>query len=247
MMREDRGPGTLIKLLLLVACCWLGGGGRAGAVEVIAGPTVEVLPAERAAVIRWTTDVECGRRVKYGFWQDRLDQKAGEGVGTNHEVKLTDLAPGTCYYTVGTARKVLVTGQFTMREAAGKGGPLTGEKTPPVAEGKRRETPLRAPPASATWGNLETLEDHFDRHGRDVGARTPEDYARLAWEFLQRAMDEGLPAKQDPDDGTLRVYDAKTGAFAAYNRNGTTKTYFKPESPGYWGRQPGRPVRLKRK
>ena len=31
-----------------------------------------------------------------------------------------------------------------------------------------------------------------------------------------------------------------------YNRDGTTKTYFKPGSPDYFDRQPGRPVKLNR-
>ena len=54
----------------------------------------------------------------------------------------------------------------------------------------------------------------------------------------------GLPAKRDAD-GSLRVFDPATGAFAAYNRDGTTKTYFKPGSPGYFERQPGTPVDLR--
>jgi hypothetical protein len=43
----------------------------------------------------------------------------------------------------------------------------------------------------------------------------------------------------------LRVWDPKTRSFAAYTREGLTKTYFKPGSPDYFERQPGRPVRLK--
>ena len=101
-----------------------------------------------------------------------------------------------------------------------------------------------APRAAETWGNLATLPDHFARHGSDFAATSAEDYARLAWQFLQRARAKGLPAKVDPT-GTLRVYDPGTGAFAAYNRNGTTKTFFKPGSPGYFDRQPGRPINLK--
>jgi pyocin large subunit-like protein len=46
--------------------------------------------------------------------------------------------------------------------------------------------------------------------------------------------------KWDDSDQSLRVYDPKTRAFAAYNRDGTTKTYFRPNSPTYWDRQPGR-------
>ena len=66
----------------------------------------------------------------------------------------------------------------------------------------------------------------------------------MASAFLQRARVEGLPAKVD-SSGVLRVFDPRSGAFAAYNRNGTTKTFFKPGSPGYFDRQPGRPVNLK--
>ena len=44
----------------------------------------------------------------------------------------------------------------------------------------------------------------------------------------------------DDSDGTIRVWDPKTRAFAAYNRDGTTRTYFKPGSPDYFERQPGR-------
>ena len=43
-------------------------------------------------------------------------------------------------------------------------------------------------------------------------------------------------------DGTVRVFDPKTGAFASFNRDGTAKTYFRPGNSGYWQRQPGRPI-----
>ncbi len=39
-------------------------------------------------------------------------------------------------------------------------------------------------------------------------------------------------------------FDPKTRAFAAYNRDGTTRTFFKPNSRDYFDRQPGRPVKL---
>jgi pyocin large subunit-like protein len=41
------------------------------------------------------------------------------------------------------------------------------------------------------------------------------------------------------------VYDPGTRAFGAYNRDGTTKTFFKPGTRDYFERQPGRPVNLK--
>jgi pyocin large subunit-like protein len=66
----------------------------------------------------------------------------------------------------------------------------------------------------------------------------------MAWEFLQRAKTEGLPAKQD-ETGVLRVFDPGSGAFAAYNRDQTTKTFFKPGSRDYFARQPGHSIDLK--
>ena len=66
----------------------------------------------------------------------------------------------------------------------------------------------------------------------------------MAWEFLERARKEGLPAKVDSEK-VLRVYDPKTRAFAAYNRDGTAKTFFKARNRRYFERQPGKQVNLK--
>jgi hypothetical protein len=95
-----------------------------------------------------------------------------------------------------------------------------------------------------TWGNPASLPDHFARHGADFGARSPDEYARLAEQFLRRARMEGLPAKVD-DRGVLRIFDPATRTFGAYNRNGTAKTFFKPGSSGYFDRQPGQRVDLR--
>ena len=63
----------------------------------------------------------------------------------------------------------------------------------------------------------------------------------MATEFLRRARTEGLPAKLDAD-GVLRVFDPQSGAFGAYNRDGTTRTFFKPGNRAYFERQPGRSI-----
>jgi pyocin large subunit-like protein len=142
---------------------------------------------------------------------------------------------------VGTARYALSTNAFTVPRPPG------GEVDVPGAPGASDlvsapvATPVEAPrppPARVTWGHLPTLRDHFERHGPDFGSRDAEDYARQAWEFRQRAIREGWAAKRD-EEGVVRIYDARSGGFAAYNRNGTTKTYFKPRSRSYFDRQPG--------
>jgi hypothetical protein len=108
--------------------------------------------------------------------------------------------------------------------------------------------------AAESWGRPETLADHFNRHGADFGATSAEQYAQQASRFLQESQANGLPTKID-SKGIIRVYDPKTNTFGAYNPNGTTATFYKPQpkspsNPGghkfatneeYWNSQPGTP------
>jgi hypothetical protein len=87
------------------------------------------------------------------------------------------------------------------------------------------------------WGNPKTLADHFERHGADFLASDAEDYARQARAFYLNREQHQM--KTDAD-GTVRLYDATTNAFGAYNADGTTKTYFMPDNgQAYFDRQPG--------
>jgi hypothetical protein len=224
----------------------------ASSVEITQGPLVT--PAETSARITWTTDVECGTTVRFGLQPQQLTRKEEGSVGTNHAVELSGLQPGTTYhFTAGTAKRALQTGQFTTlgkatgatpppkKTEATKPAPLPpAQNVKPPEPAKKTYTP---PPAEKTWGDMDSLEDHYIRHGPDFQSRSAREYAAQAWLFLQRAKDEGLPAKQD-DDGTIRIWDPKSRTFAAYNRDFTTKTYFRPNSSSYFERQPGRKVRV---
>ena len=225
----------------------------AQAVELLSQP--EVVPNSTGAVVTWKTDVDCGTRLSYGLNAAQLTQKAAGPVTSVHAVTLESLRPGTTYhYSVGSARTKLHTGTFTTtsgtQAAATTPKPsfmrrvlnaiMPGKKTP-IEE--RPAVAAQAPPASQTWGNMYSLRDHYERHGRDFGSKNADDYAAQAWHFLQRARTENLPMKLDNTDGTLRVFDPKSRAFAAYTKTGRTKTYFRPDSPTYWQRQPGRLVK----
>jgi hypothetical protein len=228
----------------------------AGAVELPAPPSVDAVTST-SAIVRWYTDVETGTRVHYGLEPNRLTHFAEGGIGTLHEVTLTGLQPGTPYYfSVATSRKLLATGTFTT--SASPVSNTAPASTSPMAmvrgfinrwrSDAPKETPTtpaaaeRTPPAAATWGNPASLQDHFARHGADFRARSAEDYAAQAWQFRQRARAGGLLVKVD-DAGVQRVFDPRSGAFAAYNPDGTTKTYFKPGNPNYFDKQPGRIIR----
>jgi hypothetical protein len=94
--------------------------------------------------------------------------------------------------------------------------------------GPGKPEPVRLP-TSTTWGRPDSLDDHFVRHGADFGARTADEYAAMASEFLQRGVAAGLPTKIDPKTGVIRIYDPATNTFGSYNPNGTTATFFKPD------------------
>lgn len=100
--------------------------------------------------------------------------------------------------------------------------------------------------AKDSWGNPKTLADHFQRHGGDFGARSADEYAQQASGFLQRGIKGGAQVKVD-SRGVIRVYDPKTDTFGAYNPNGTTRTFYKPDprihgyptNQAYFDAQPG--------
>jgi hypothetical protein len=109
------------------------------------------------------------------------------------------------------------------------------------------ETGVMDLPASTTWGRADSLTDHFARHGADFGATTEVEYAQRASGFFQRGLQDGLPTKINPKDGSIRIYDPQSNTFGAYNANGTTRTFYKPDPAqhgyatnwDYWLAQPG--------
>ena len=92
----------------------------------------------------------------------------------------------------------------------------------------------------ALWGNPDTLQGHFDKHGSDFSATDPIDYANQAQKFFESNVGVS-PTKVDPSTGVIRVYDPTTNTFGSYNPDGSTRTLFKPSSPNYFDRQPGTP------
>ena len=224
----------------VVFIAWLLVASVAFGLELTVPPTVELSPSN--AVVHWRTDVASGTHVQISpasaktFVPDKTPS-------AEHTVIVTGLRPGVNYsVVVGSARVWLATNSFT---TTGTLQPATvGAATSEIKPARPSAAKLPAPPTRKIWGNPESLPDHFARHGGDFHARDADDYARLSWEFLQRAKAEGLPAKVD-ETGVLRVFDPQSGTFAAYNRDGTTKTFFKPGSRDYFERQPGKSVNLK--
>ena len=92
--------------------------------------------------------------------------------------------------------------------------------------------------SSKSWGNESTLQDHFERHGSDFGAKSPNEYAQKANEFYNNKSK--YQVKVD-ENGVIRVYDPRTNTFGSYNSDGTTRTFYKPTGgQNYFNSQPGK-------
>ena len=89
----------------------------------------------------------------------------------------------------------------------------------------------------SNWGSPNTLEKHFENHGKDFGAKNELDYAKKANDFYKNAQKNGYE-KILGKDGVQRIYDTKENTFGSYNPDGTTRTYFKPsDGQSYWENQ----------
>jgi hypothetical protein len=91
-----------------VCACCLGVPAATNAQSVVRGPYLQ-LGTPDGVIVRWRTDVSTDSRVLYGDAPGNLLQAVNDPTsGTDHEVALTGLDPGTAYYyAVGTSTAVL--------------------------------------------------------------------------------------------------------------------------------------------
>ena len=81
------------------------------------------------------------------------------------------------------------------------------------------------------------LRDHFAKHGHEFRAVSEAKYLELA-QTLRDAKVGGNILEGVRSDGVRTRFDKKSGAFLAYNEDGTIRTMFKPnDGEAYYWRQ----------
>ena len=84
------------------------------------------------------------------------------------------------------------------------------------------------------------LEEHYEQHGAEFGRITKQDYLRQA-QLLRDAAVGGPVLETVRADRVTTRYDRETGAFIAFNPDGTIRTFFKPnDGERYYRRQAAR-------
>jgi pyocin large subunit-like protein len=108
----------------------------------------------------------------------------------------------------------------------------------------QRPTSTTPPHAAApsAWANIgfasrERLLEHYQKHGAEFGAVTIEEYLRQA-QALRDSPVGGSVLEAVRSDGVTTRFDRSTGAFIAFNSDGTIRTCFKPNNgENYFRRQ----------
>jgi pyocin large subunit-like protein len=97
--------------------------------------------------------------------------------------------------------------------------------------------------AGKSWGagvgfaDTRRLEEHYEKHGAEFGHITKQDYLRQA-QLLRDARVGGPVLETVRADRVATRFDRQTGAFIAFNPNGTIRTFFKPnDGERYYRRQ----------
>ncbi len=126
----------------------------------------------------------------------------------------------------------------------------TGPSSPSTAGAASRATPRptrrRSPASQKGWGagvgfvDNRRLEEHYEKHGAEFGHVTKQDYLRQA-QLLRDARAGGPVLETVRADKVTTRFDRETGAFIAFNPNGTIRTFFKPnDGERYYRRQADR-------
>jgi hypothetical protein len=117
------------------------------------------------------------------------------------------------------------------------------EVVPPMPPVATRVPPEAKPryPESIGFASHEKLEEHFHKHGDEVGARSIEGYLRMA-QALRNAPAGDSVLEMVRADHVISRFDRHAGTFVAFDEDGTIRTFFHPiDGERYFLRQASRP------
>ena len=104
-------------------------------------------------------------------------------------------------------------------------------------------TEVRDPTGARDWGagvgfvDARRLEEHYEKHGGEFGPISRQDYLRQA-QLLRDSRVGGPVLETVRADRVATRFDRGTGAFIAFNPDGTIRTFFKPnDGERYYRRQ----------
>ena len=104
--------------------------------------------------------------------------------------------------------------------------PLANESSA-APSAPQRETPTVK--SNIGFASRQKLAEHYEKHGAEFGSISLAEYLRQAQAMRDRPAGGDLLEFTRADGVTTR-YDRATGAFIAFNADGTIRTFFKPNA-----------------
>lgn len=127
-------------------------------------------------------------------------------------------------YKTGLAAVILIAGAFGLLFGNG------GEQSEPVSQVMES-----APESGLSFRNEDLLMDHYEKHGKDMGFASPQEYAAAANAVVNN---ETSLHKLEAEDGDDVYYLEQSNEFVIVSTDGYIRTYFCPEDGlDYYNRQ----------
>lgn len=124
---------------------------------------------------------------------------------------------------------------FALMACRQTNAPVSGTTTkPPVVAGATNADTTRT---DIGFASRQKWLDHFEKHGREFGSLTAEEYLRQA-QMLRDRRAGGEILESVRRDGVVTRFDKQSGAFLAFNHDQIIRTFFKPnDGANYFWRQ----------
>lgn len=135
----------------------------------------------------------------------------------------------------------IVGGRLARRPAPIPVGPTARSAPAPVSANDASRAAAPAPPGSAVgFTSRQHLVEHFEKHGAEFPGLDMAAYLRAAQTLRDQAAG-GAVLELRRNDGVITRFDKASGAFLAVNRDGTIRTFFRPnDGEAYFRRQASR-------
>ena len=140
--------------------------------------------------------------------------------------------------------RILVAGLFLIGGCSPEAAPVVQQSSAHMPSSISRASAQRNAPGEnysvrtrIGFRSRKYLDEHFAKHGREFRGLSKDQYLLAAQTLRDRPLG-GDVEEIVRGDGTASRFDRESGAFLAFNRDGTIRTFFKPnDGERYFRRQ----------